>query len=385
VLAEAVRWLRGRTGRRAHRAFRARLLVQTGFALTCVLIGVQFARFVRAAQQGALPLPPRPPGVEGFLPISGLMGLVDWIHQGTLNTIHPAATVLVLTVVATALLLRKAFCSWICPVGLLSDLLAALGRKLFGRTFRPWRWLDVPLRGLKYLLLAFFLYSILTMGEVALRFFLESPYNRVADVKMGLFFVRLSAVGAAVLALLVVASVLVQGFWCRYLCPYGALLGLFSWASPVRVKRNPTSCIDCKLCDKACMARLPVSSSASVLSVECTGCLDCVAVCPVKDALALQAGPRRVGVLAYAVAIVLLFLAGYSGARLAGLWQNGIGDAEYVQRVRAIDTGGYGHPGMGSAKPRVHRGGGRGQVPAGSLDDGAGVRAPREGAALTRP
>jgi polyferredoxin len=341
-----IEWLAGRTGRRAYRSFRARIVVQAAFALTCSVIGVQFARFVRAAQQGALPLPTRPPGVEGFLPISGLMGLLDWFHQGSLNTIHPAATMLLLIVVAMALLLRKAFCSWICPVGFLSDLLAALGRKLFRRNFRPWRWIDVPLRGLKYLLLAFFLYSILTMGEVALRFFLESPYNRVADIKMGLFFVRIGTVGAVVLALLAVASVFVQGFWCRYLCPYGALLGLFSWMSPVRVKRNAASCIDCKLCDRACMARLPISTSSAVLNVECTGCLDCVAVCPVNDALALQAGRRRFGVLGYAAAIVLLFMAGYSGARLFGVWRNDIDDREYVQRVQGIDTGAYGHPGM---------------------------------------
>ena len=351
-VAAPLRWLAGRTGRRTHRSFRARILVQTGFALTCALIGVQFARFVRAAQQGAVPLPTRPPGVEGFLPISGLMGLVDWIHQGALNRVHPAATMLLLTVLALAVLLRKSFCAWICPVGFVSDLLAAVGRKLFHRNFRPWRWLDVPLRALKYLLMGFFLYSILTMGQVGLRFFLDSPYNRVADVKMGLFFARIGIAGATVLAVLAVGSVFVQGLWCRYLCPYGALLGLFSWMSPVRVKRNPTSCIDCKLCDKACMARLPVSTSSAVLNVECTGCLDCVAVCPVKDALALQAGPRRIGVLTYAAAIVLLFVAGYTSARVAGLWRNGISDPEYVQRVQNIDTGNYGHPGIGSVQPR---------------------------------
>ena len=184
-------WLLGSTGRKADRSYRIRILVQSGFAVTCVLLGVQLTRFYRAAQAGALPLPERPPGVEGFLPISGLMGLVDWVYQGRLNAIHPAATILVVLALAMALLLRKSFCSWICPVGFVSELLARLGRKLFDRNFRPWTWVDIPLRGLKYLLMGFFLWSILTMGEIALRVFLESPYNRVSDIKMGLFFVRL--------------------------------------------------------------------------------------------------------------------------------------------------------------------------------------------------
>jgi polyferredoxin len=341
-----VSWLAGRTGRRADRSFRARIVVQALFALTCVLIGVQFVRFVQAASAGATPLPTRPPGAEAFLPISGLMGILDWFYQGTLNTIHPAATVLVVLALGLAFLFRKSFCSWVCPVGFLSELLARFGRWSFGRNFRLWRWLDVPLRGLKYLLMAFFVGSVLTMSQGALAEFMSSPYNRVADVKMGLFFVELSRVGIIVLGTLVLGSVFVQGFWCRYLCPYGALLGLFSWRSPAKVSRVSASCVDCGLCDKACMARLPVSQLDAVNKIECTGCMDCVAVCPVPNALEMRLGRRSFGPLAYAASVLALFLAGYAGARTMGLWENRITDAEYVERIQNIRSPAYGHPGM---------------------------------------
>jgi polyferredoxin len=339
-------WIDGRTGRKADRTYRVRIVVQTAFALTCLTLGWQFSRFVAAAAAGALPLPHRPPGVEGFLPISGLMGALDWAHQGKLNAIHPAATSLFLIGVALALLLRKAFCSWICPVGFLSESLARLGRRLFGRNFRISKFLDIPLRGLKYLLLGFFLWAILGMSAASLHAFLDSPYNRLADVKMGVFFSELTGVGAAVLGLLALASVLVQGFWCRYLCPYGALLGLFSWLSPARIERNPLTCIDCGLCDRACPARLPVSQKLNVLSPECIGCLDCVAVCPVQDALGLKVARRQLSVRAYAAAVLVLFFAGYFGARAFGLWENGISDAEYVQRIQEDRAAPYVHPGM---------------------------------------
>jgi polyferredoxin len=195
---------RGRLGT----ALFARRLVQAGFALTTVLVGVQFTRFVLAAQDARLPLPERPPGVEAFLPISGLMGLRDWFHQGELNSIHPAASIIVLLAIVVSWLLRKSFCSWICPIGVLSEALAALGRRIYGRNPRPWRALDVVLRSLKYVLLAFFLYAILTMHEIALRVFLESPYNRVADVKMGLFFVHAGTVTVVVMAILILGSTL---------------------------------------------------------------------------------------------------------------------------------------------------------------------------------
>ena len=346
-------WLATPVGLKRRRVFRARLLVQVAFALTCVLLGYQLSRFYSAALAGEVPLPRRPPGVEAFLPISGLMGLLDWIYRGTLNRIHPAATVLVVLALLSALLLRKSFCSWVCPVGLISELLARLGRRLFGRNLLVWRWLDRPMQGLKYALLAFFLWAIFTMSADSLRAFIESPYNRVADVKMGLFFVQLGGVGVTVMAVLVIGSILIQGFWCRYLCPYGAMLGLLSWLSPVRVQRRSATCIDCSLCDRVCMARLPVSKLATVRSVECTGCADCVAVCPVRNTLEMTAGGRRLGIPVYAAAVVLLFLLGSAGARLTGHWHNDISDQEYVQRLQQMGRPEYAHPGSETSGPSL--------------------------------
>jgi ferredoxin len=339
-------WLRGTVGRKGLRTYRVRLLVQGGFALASLLLGVQFARFLAAIEAGRATGPGRPPGVEAYLPISGLMGLVDWVNQGRLNDIHPAATVLFLIFVGIALVFRKAFCSWICPVGFLSEALARLGRRLLGRNLRPWRVVDVPLRGLRYLLLGFFLWAIfLSLDAAGLRDFIESPYNRVSDIKMWRFFAHLSLAGGAVLGVLALGSVLVHGFWCRYLCPYGALLGLVSFFSPSNVRRDPAACTDCGRCDEVCMARLPVSRSERVTSPECTGCLDCLASCPHRQVLTVGTRRRRAGVLAFAAGILLLFAAGYVAARAAGAWQNGIGHEEYVRRVVEIDEPVYSHPG----------------------------------------
>ncbi len=339
-------WLVGSVGGKGDRTFRLRLIVQAAFALGCTLLGVQFARFTLAAQAGQLPLPQRPPGAEAFLPLSGIMGLLDWYYQGTLNRVHPAATLIFVIIVAVAFFARKSFCSWICPVGFLSELLARVGRKIFGRNFRPWKWLDIALRSLKYLVLFFFVSGIVQMSDLALRAFIESSYNRVADVKMGLFFVRLGFFGAGVIVVLTLLSVLIHGFWCRYLCPYGALLGIVSRFSPLRVERDAESCIDCGLCDKVCMARLPVSSTNHVSSMECTGCIDCVATCPVQGALVVKAASRwRVDVPAYALTVLLLFLGGYAGARLGNLWDNDLTDHEYVHRIQNLDQPEYAHPG----------------------------------------
>ena len=75
--------------------------------------------------------------------------------------------------------------------------------------------------------------------------FLDSPYNRVADVKMLYFFERISPFALKVVIGLGVASVAIPYFWCRYLCPYGALLGFVSLFSPLKVTRDAAFCIAC--------------------------------------------------------------------------------------------------------------------------------------------
>ena len=323
-----------------------RLAVQIGFTLVSLFTGWQFIRFVHAAKTTVSgPLPAYSPGVEAYLPISGLMGVLDWIYQGTLNVVHPAATVLFLIFVAVSLLFRKAFCGWICPIGFLSESLARLGQVLFKKNVRLPNWLDIPLRSLKYLVLGFFVWAIFSMSAEALHGFITSPYNKVVDIKMMDFFVRLSAFGATVILALVLLSVVIHSFWCRYLCPYGALVGLFSWLSPVKVRRDAHLCTDCKLCDEICPARLPVSVKGTISSVECIGCADCVTTCPVPKALVFGTRKRIFDSKRLAIAVVAVFLIGYFAAQVGNAWESRLAPNEIRYHVKRMYESEYGHPG----------------------------------------
>jgi polyferredoxin len=327
---------------------RARRIVQVGCLVLVACIGVQFTLWAFAHLEGRSPVVGRPPGVEGFLPISALMSLRLWLGGGGLHGVHPAGLAILLGVLVMSFLLPRSFCSHVCPVGTLSELVGDGGRRLLGDTWRLPRWLDVPLRSLKYVLLAFFVWATwVAMGVEAVRAFLDSPYNQVADVKMLLFFAEPSRLTLGVVGALVVASLLVRDFWCRYLCPYGALLGLLGRLSPLKVERDARTCIDCERCTQACPSRILVHRASRVRHVECSGCQNCVVSCPVAECLAVRPAVGRVALrpaLVVGVAIAV-FLAVVGAFRMTGQWRSSLGDREFARRIPEVRSPAYGHPG----------------------------------------
>jgi len=255
--------------------------VQIVFLALNVWIGLEFYLFVRYCETGGRSIwIERPPGVEGWLPIAALMNWKVFAATGRMPTLHPAGM-----------------------------LLLAVG----------------------------------SMSVEAIRAFLNGPYGIVDDVKMLNFFRFLGLAGWIVIAALAAASLFIQNFWCRYLCPYGALMGLAGLASPLRIRRDRDWCIDCARCAKACPSQLPVDRLVSIRSAECTGCLECVAACPAAGALFLSA-PRRKRVPAWAVAggVAFLFLGGCGWARWTRHWQTQLPTQVYMHLVPRANE--FSHP-----------------------------------------
>jgi polyferredoxin len=336
---------------------RIRHIVQWTFVALNVWLGVQFLLWVRYFERGGSGLfVARPSGAEGWLPIAGLMNFKYFLFTGEVPAVHPAAMFLFMSFVLMSLLVKKAFCSWLCPVGTLSEILHKVGRKIFGRNVQLPRWADIPLRGLKYLLLGFFLIFIGGMSTEMLLGFMNTPYGLIADVRMLNFFRDIGLTAGVVIALLVLLSMLVQNFWCRYLCPYGALLGLASILSPVKIRRDADACIDCAKCASVCPASLPVDQLVQIRSAECSACMVCVAACPAENALQFALPSRRsaalsqrwyrraIGPLALTGVLAYLFLGVVLWARTTNHWQTNVPRDVYMRLVpRASEVS---HPGI---------------------------------------
>ncbi|WOX48353.1 4Fe-4S binding protein [Aeromonas sp. XH] len=279
-------WLRTRT--------RQMLLLCWG------LVTLQYGLHVWQLGQGMSPWLVRPDVVDGFLPIAGGLGLRAWLGQGLVDPHHPAATVTVLVLSLSALLLGRAFCAWFCPLGLVGEWLHGLRIRWIAGEWTPPRWFDVVLRGQKFLVLAFLLFIVLiAVPGAALPGYLASPYHQAADMKMGAFFFNLTPIsGLCLVWVLLLTATFRQGF-CRYLCPYGAWLALLGLLTVLRIRRDPARCLrsaghDCDKCSRACPSRIQVHQLIAVRSLECTSCQSCVAACPKRaDALHLGSQGRR--------------------------------------------------------------------------------------------
>lgn len=317
-------------------------------ALSLLLVAVQYTINTILLKQGITPWLMRPDVVDAFLPIAGGIELKAIVSLNLWDQTHPAAAVMLAAVLLTGLLCKRAFCGWACPLGLAGEYLYAFRKRFIKSELTPPAWLDWPLRMLKYLLLLGLCYIVIGMPAQSIPNYLDGNYHKIADLKMALFFLTPSLITLLVFALiLALAAWRRQGF-CRYLCPYGAMLGILSFASPLKIRRDTQHCLieakgmKCDKCTRACPANIIVHTKTTVRSDECQACMRCVAACPKSAALGLglKSGHRLGHKGLLALVLIALFILPL-GAYLAGFWHSQTPDNIRMELIQVIDRVGH--------------------------------------------
>ncbi|USD36395.1 MULTISPECIES: 4Fe-4S binding protein [Ferrimonas] len=322
--------------------------VHHSMSLAMVLVGIQYVLYYSLLGQGVETGLGRPDVVDAFLPIAGGIELKAIIMLNLWDQNHPAAAVMLTSVLLSGLICKRAFCGWICPLGLAGKYLYDLRVRFIKGAYLAPKWLDWPLRMLKYLLLLGLFYIVIGMPAESLPYYLDGNYQKIADLKMGLFFANPSVLALVVIAVILGLAAWQQQAFCRYLCPYGALLGLLSFLSPFKVRRDTNHCLiqsrgmKCDKCTRACPARIQVHTESTVRSDECQACMRCVAACPKKEALQVSTRwGQTLSARGVLIILLLLMFAVPLVAYVGGFWHSQVSDATRIELMKYIHQIGH--------------------------------------------
>ena len=299
---------------------------------------------------------------EAFCPMGGLQAFATYLAQNSLPCSMSSLQVMMgLALVAAVVLFSKLFCGYLCPLGTVQDIIKRLRVKFRIKSVKIANGsvADKILRIIKYALL--FLIFYMTVEESELFCKNLDPYYAVATGFQGEITLWMSIVSICVL---VIGSLVVDIFWCRYLCPLGAisnslkfwvwigvLFGIYYIANVIgagipwavllgafciigyllevfnakpkyqilHVLKNESACNNCGLCQKMCPYHIDLRTfhNGKINHVDCTLCGECVAACANK-ALNVGIKENKVGKFRKVVPALLAV-----ALTLFGIWAGG--------------------------------------------------------------
>ncbi|WP_448807710.1 4Fe-4S binding protein [Aminobacterium mobile] len=294
------------------RSQKIRLATQLLFLAFLSWVGFQHQR-VGGGPQGV-------PPVDALCPFGGFESLYSYIATGTwLRRIAPSSFVLFIGVVLMTIVVGRVFCSWICPLGTLGELSAKGARKLGIASRELPNYIDRPARYLKYGILFLIIFLTWKLGTLVWRDYdpwvawmhLSAGWGEIAG-KPWAFVILFGTV--------IAASLWIERFWCRYLCPLGAILALGQKLSLIKVNRQPSSCVHCHQCHIACPVNLDPEPKEVEKSGECLACGRCTDRCPVEKTLFFRWRKKSFSSLAIGFMGLALFFGAYAFGRLSGTW-----------------------------------------------------------------
>ena len=234
------------------------------------------------------------PGALGSCPVGALQAVIGSEHKITLYVSG--------FLIFVGAIFGRFVCGWLCPFGLVQDLLNKIPFPKKLRTFRG----DRLLRNLKYVILLVFvivlpLFALDEYGT-AIPWFCKlicpsgmlfggiplAALNEGIRESAGFLF----AYKGVILAVTVILSVIIYRPFCRYICPLGAIYALFNKVSLMRIRNDGEKCIGCGKCEKVCKMNIDVLSDLN--SPECIRCGLCVKSCP-TESLSMKLSLKNVG------------------------------------------------------------------------------------------
>lgn len=199
--------------------------------------------------------------------------------------------ILVFAVFLVTVLWGRFFCGFLCSFGMLQEVLFFFSERTVLKKVRVPERFDAGMKYLKYGIFVF-----ITAGVWILALPVDSSWSpwgvfgMLASGNLSVVSRAIPTVGFVLLLAIAVSSLFVERFFCRYLCPLGALFAMTSGKRLYKIRRRSDTCTSCGLCTRACSMGIRIPEKDAVVSGECIQCMQCLAVCPKESLSANPAG-----------------------------------------------------------------------------------------------
>jgi|UniRef100_A0A7V6A256 polyferredoxin len=267
--------------------------------------------------------------INWILELDPLTALATVLATGTLYAnLAWALIALVLT-----LMVGRFFCGFACPLGTLNQFTGWLAQRGQASASRLEANRHRRLQAVKYYLLAFFLFLAL-MGSVQTGLIDPLPLLHrsinlavapIADKSVNVlsdeprFYASAWVIGAVFLVIVGLNLVLPR-FFCRFICPLGALFGLLSRFTPWRLGKISDRCGDCRICEAYCEGAC--RPSGKIITSECLLCFNCLDRCP-AGRITFAARPSAAGEVGVPDLSRRGFVVAGTGLAVAAMWELG--------------------------------------------------------------
>lgn len=253
---------------------------------------------------------------EWWCPFGAVEGIHAYTTEGSFPCSLGATNLFAFGgLIVSVVLIRRAFCGYLCPIGILSDWFHSLGRLLRLPRFDVPKPLDRVLSFLKYPILVLIIYFTIRLQEVIFHAFCPA-YAAISRHGEDITFWAYTVLGGTMLLSLVLTMP-----FCRWFCPLAAVMNPISRFGVTRVRRDTATCIDCGKCARTCPMAIPVDKVQEASAARCISCLECVEACPKRKDGALTWGPpARVGAAWPGIALVGILAVCFAGTVVGAIW-----------------------------------------------------------------
>ncbi|HEY8804637.1 MAG TPA: FMN-binding protein, partial [Clostridium sp.] len=214
-----------------------------------------------------------------ILAFSEFKSIYEMIIKGKFNFIAAFPSLIeFITAIIITFVLGRFFCGWVCAFGTYNDLLHLLSKNVFKINYKVNKNVDAVLKYVKYIVLILLMVVVWTSSSKILE--TTSPWDAFAQISNFPQVLSDYSIGFILLLLITVGAFFVERFFCRYLCPLGAVFNIFSRIGILKIKKPTDKCGKCRLCTNSCSMALPLYKVKSVCGGDCINCFKCIETCP---------------------------------------------------------------------------------------------------------